>query len=73
VNKLFAYVGAVIAFISGLLGLFFFGKKEGCKAERQKNTEENLKVANEFKKDSDNVSNKSNDDIHNELREDARN
>ena len=72
-NKLVAYIGATIAFIGGLVSLFVFGKKQGKKDEQQKSIAENLKVANEFKKDSDIVANKSNDDVRNELREDARN
>ena len=71
-NKLISYLSGVVVAFLGLVGFYFFGKKQGSDIEKQKNIQDTLKVANEFKKTSDEVAAMSNSAVDDELRKAAR-
>lgn len=68
-NKILSYLSGIIAFLIGLFGLYFFGKKQGRKDEEQKNTEESLKTVKKVKKQVDTVDGMSYKEIREELKE----
>jgi hypothetical protein len=72
-NKILAIIAGVLAFLAGLAGLYKAGKEKGKNEVKQAQTEENLKVVDEIKKQNDNIDSMSVDDAREQLRECTRN
>jgi hypothetical protein len=71
-NKIISYISTGIAFIIGMIGMYFAVKKKGANEEKQKNIEQTLKVVNEVKKQTNAVDDMSASAVRDELQQYTR-